>query len=107
MVERQKFRHCPVSLSQVETTGLESIQGCLPVPVFEEDVAARGGPLAALDRALGGQLSAAVKEERFRGRAESTLLLHSLGRLPARRRPRGRRRSVDRGKCGPDIEPRK
>jgi leucyl aminopeptidase len=56
------------------------------VPVFEEDLAARpAGALAALDGALDGHLARAAKEERFRGKPDSALAIHTLGRLPARR----------------------
>ncbi len=41
--------------------------------------------LRMLDEALGGQLSDIAKQERFTGKAGSTLPLHTLGKVPARR----------------------
>jgi leucyl aminopeptidase len=74
---------------QVELVGADAARveaDLVAVPVFAEDVAkGLGGPLAALDRALDGHLAAAAKEERFTGKADAILSLHSLGRLGARR----------------------
>ncbi|HEY7724158.1 MAG TPA: leucyl aminopeptidase [Anaeromyxobacteraceae bacterium] len=57
----------------------------LAVPVFGDEVRARRGAVAALDGPLGGHLRRAVAAESFAARAESTLLLHTLGRLGAAR----------------------
>ena len=52
----------------------------LALPVYEEQVAARGGPLRALDETLGGRLSLAIDAEGFEGKAGQQLLLPALGR---------------------------
>jgi leucyl aminopeptidase len=56
--------------------------------VTEED-AGKGGftapALVALDKALGGALSAAAKEAEFEGKASAELSLHTHGRIPASR----------------------
>ena len=57
----------------------------LALPVTEEEVKALAGPLADLDRRLAGHLAAAVRDEGFTGKADATLVLHTLGRLPAAR----------------------
>jgi len=56
----------------------------LALPVFEEEVTLTG-PLADLDKRLGGHLAAAVKAEEFGGKADAMLALHTLGKLPAGR----------------------
>ncbi len=43
------------------------------------------GPVAELDKALGGALSSIAAEEGFEGREGQSLLLHTLGRVTARR----------------------
>jgi leucyl aminopeptidase len=56
------------------------------LPVFAEELAgALSGPLAALDRALDGHVATAARDERFTAKADATLALHTLGKLPARR----------------------
>ncbi len=74
---------------KVELTGagVAEIQaGLLAVPVFQEDLAPRpGGALAELDAHLGGHLWRAAREERFQGKPDQQLGLHTLGRLPAAR----------------------
>jgi leucyl aminopeptidase len=73
-----------VELSGADATSLAA--DLLALPVFEEDLAALAkGPLAALDRALDGHLAAAAKEERFTGKADASLALHTMGILPAKR----------------------
>jgi leucyl aminopeptidase len=54
------------------------------IPLFQEDL--RGdGPVRALDAAIGGELLAAAKAERFQAKPEQQLLLPTLGRArPAR-----------------------
>jgi len=73
----------------VELFGADAVRAqadLIAVPVFEEDVGAKGaGALQALDAALEGHLAAAAKEEKFRGKPDSTLALHTLGKLGARR----------------------
>ncbi len=74
---------------KVELTGAAPAEieaGLLAVGVFEEDAArAPGGVVRDLDRALDGHLARAAKEERFQGKPDQLLLLHTLGRLPAAR----------------------
>ena len=53
--------------------------------LFADDSAHPNGAVAAIDRALSGQLLRAAKEEGFAGKAEQTFVLHSHGRLPAPR----------------------
>ena len=75
-------------MAQVELTGAAPTAieaGLLAVAVFEEDLAGPGGIALPLDRALGGHLSRAAKEERFQGKADQSLALHTMGRLPAAR----------------------
>lgn len=52
-------------------------------------VFAGGGPLegaaARIDQALGGSLSALLAEERFEGKSGHTFVLHTQGRIPAKR----------------------
>jgi leucyl aminopeptidase len=57
----------------------------LAFPVFEEEAKGLAGPLADLDRRLGGHLAGAARAEGFVGKADSSLALHTLGRLPAGR----------------------
>ncbi|HEX3699004.1 MAG TPA: leucyl aminopeptidase [Polyangia bacterium] len=53
--------------------------------VFHQEATADDPTLAAADRALDGSLRRAILEERFRGRAGQTLLVHTQGRLAAER----------------------
>jgi leucyl aminopeptidase len=74
----------PVELSGADASQVAA--DLVAVPVFEEDLAAIAkGPLAGLDRALDGHLAAAARDERFGGKADATLALHTMGKLPARR----------------------
>jgi leucyl aminopeptidase len=57
----------------------------LALPVFEQDLENSRGTFADLDRALGGHLSAAAKDEEFKAKPDSTLSLHTLGKLRAKR----------------------
>ena len=76
-------------MSQVELTGAEALgieAGLLAVGVFEEDLSSSAASIvSALDRKVDGHLSAAAKEERFKGKADQALQLRTLGRLPAAR----------------------
>jgi leucyl aminopeptidase len=76
-------------MARVEVTGkaaLEVEAGLLAVPVFEEDLSElAGGVVRDLDRKLEGHLSAAARDEGFRGKPDEALQLHTLGRLPAAR----------------------
>jgi len=69
----------------VSTEGPESIAcDALAVPVFaggrEVD-----GTAARVDRALGGMLSAVLGEEKFEAKPARTLVLHTHGKIPAKR----------------------
>jgi leucyl aminopeptidase len=57
----------------------------LALPVFEEETKSLQGALADLDRRVGGHLAAALQAEGFGGKADATLSLHTLGRLPSAR----------------------
>ncbi len=74
---------------KVELTGAPPLElecSLLALPVFEEEVAdSRKGLLGEVDRRLGGHLSAAAREEDFRGKPDQSLVLHGLGRLEAAR----------------------
>ncbi|GEJ56449.1 leucyl aminopeptidase [Anaeromyxobacter diazotrophicus] len=73
-----------VEISEASPVELEA--DVLAVPVFEEDLARRPqGLLAELDSLLDGHLARAAEAERFRGKADQLLLLHTLGRLGAPR----------------------
>ncbi len=76
-------------MAQVELTAAAAIEveaGLLAVPVFEEDMSGSlRGVVLDLDRKLERHLSAAAKEERFRGKPDEALQLHTVGRLPAAR----------------------
>jgi len=72
----------------VEATGAAAarvVTDALALPVFEEDLRAGTGPVAALDALLGGALRAAARAERFEGKAGQELQLPTLGRTPAGR----------------------
>ena len=43
------------------------------------------GATGAVDQALGGAISQAVADGQFKGKLNSTLVLHTLGKIPARR----------------------
>ncbi len=76
-------------MPQLEVTPeapLEIEAGALAIPVFEEDLV--NGPRGLVrdaDRVLGGALARAAAQERFRGRAEQLLQVHTLGRTAAGR----------------------
>ncbi len=76
-------------MAQVELTAAAAIEveaGLLAVPVFEEDMSGSPrGVVLDLDRKLERHLSAAAKEEGFRGKPDEALQLHTVGRLPAAR----------------------
>ena len=56
----------------------------LVVGIFQ-DVGPTEGAAARVDKALGGLLAAALTEERFEGRLAKTAVLHTHGKIPARR----------------------
>jgi leucyl aminopeptidase len=56
----------------------------LVVGIFQ-DVGPADGPAARVDKALGGVLAAALAEERFEGKPAKTTVLHTHGKIPARR----------------------
>ena len=64
-------------ISQIETDALI-------VNLFE-GVKHPGGATGAVDSALGGAISALVKEGEFKGELNQTAVIHSLGRIPAKR----------------------
>jgi leucyl aminopeptidase len=51
----------------------------------DDDAVAESAHVAALDPILGGSLRRAIQEERFRGKAGQTLVMHTQERLPATR----------------------
>jgi len=53
--------------------------------LFADESPRPEGPVAAVDRALAGQLLRAAAEEGFRGKPEQTFVLHTHRRLPATR----------------------
>jgi leucyl aminopeptidase len=73
---------------KVEISGAQPLKAeanVLAVPLFEEDITGGKGLLAELDKALEGHLLAAAKEERFKAKADSTLSIHTGGRIGASR----------------------
>jgi leucyl aminopeptidase len=76
-------------MSQVEITGAAArdvAAELLAVPVFEEDLGRRPrGAVLELDEALDGHLAAAAKAERFEGKPDQALQLHTVGRMKAGR----------------------
>jgi leucyl aminopeptidase len=56
----------------------------LVVAIFQ-DLGLADGPAARVDKALGGLLAAALAEERFDGKPSKTTVLHTHGKIPARR----------------------
>ena len=56
----------------------------LVVGIFQ-DVGPTEGAAARVDKALGGLLAAALTEERFEGKMAKTAVLHTHGKIPARR----------------------
>jgi len=67
----------------VGTAPLEVEASVLAVPVFEEEVASGKGWFGELDRRLDGHLAEAAKGEEFKGKADQSLSLRTLGRLRA------------------------
>ena len=57
---------------------------CIVVNLFE-GVTAPGGATGAIDQALGGAISALIASGDFTGKAESTALLYTQGKLPSAR----------------------
>jgi leucyl aminopeptidase len=51
----------------------------------DDDAVAESSHVASLDQALGGSLRRAIQDERFRGKAGQTLVIHTQERLPATR----------------------
>ena len=62
----------------------------VPLARLPEGVPRLSGRIAALDRALGGGVSAVIQSGDFRGKKDQRLLLYPNGRLPARRLLRAR-----------------
>lgn len=69
-----------VSLDSPETVACDA----LGVGIFA-DGGALDGPAARVDKALGGLLSAVLAEEKFDARPGHTLVVHTHGRIPAKR----------------------
>jgi leucyl aminopeptidase len=67
----------------VGTAPLEVDASVLAVPVFEDEVESKKGWLGEIDRRLDGHLSAAVKGEDFKGKADQIVALRTLGKLKA------------------------
>jgi leucyl aminopeptidase len=74
----------PIAVKLASTPPHSADADALALLVAAEEVG-EGGPLASLDRALGGALLAAARAERFEGRPGQELSVTTLGRLPARR----------------------
>jgi leucyl aminopeptidase len=78
-----KLDRIPVKLSGAAPHTLPA--AVLALPLTEEQVSRPGGPLRAVDQALGGRLLPALAAERFEGKAGQQLLLPTLGRARAER----------------------
>lgn len=74
----------PVAVKLASTPPHSAAADVLALLVTAEEVR-QGGPLAGLDRALGGALLAAARAERFEGKPGQELSLTTLGKVPARR----------------------
>ncbi|HEX9243816.1 MAG TPA: leucyl aminopeptidase [Anaeromyxobacter sp.] len=92
-----------ISLAAIAAAPLRIDVDALAVPVHAEEVGRAPSALVrTLDERLGGALVAAIRGERFEGKAEQELRLATLGRLPAATLlleglgPRGRGDAFDR-----------
>lgn len=67
------------------TSPIEAKVGLVALPLFEDDIGKKGKDalLDAADEALGGHLRAALKAERFEGKANQKLVMPTLGNLAA------------------------
>src|SRR5690242_18955116 len=74
-----------IAIDATGTPALEVEADALALPVFEDEVRGAAGPVKALDRLLGGALAAAIRAERFEGKAGQELSIATLGRAPAAR----------------------
>ena len=76
-----------VSKSEVRVAPkkIESLDADAIIVNLFEGVGAPGGATGAVDRALGGALSELIRSGEFKGKGGETVLLHTLGRLPAAR----------------------
>ncbi|HEX9052045.1 MAG TPA: leucyl aminopeptidase [Anaeromyxobacter sp.] len=73
-----------IAVAATGAPALEVEADALALPVHEEEIAG-AGPVRALDRLLGGALAAAIRAERFEGKAGQELSIATLGRAPAAR----------------------
>src|SRR5690242_588772 len=74
-----------IAIDATGTPALEVEADALALPVFADEVRGAAGPVKALDRLLGGALAAAIRAERFEGKAGQELSISTLGRAPAAR----------------------
>jgi leucyl aminopeptidase len=92
-----------ISLAAIAAAPLRIDADALAVPLHQEDVGrATSALVRALDERLGGALAAAIRGERFEGKAGQELRLTTIGKLPAATLlleglgPRGRGDGLDR-----------
>src|SRR5687768_10773882 len=65
---------------------MQEVGDALIVPVAASNgAAALAGPAAAIDATLGGELARLAEDARFVGKVGTTLVVPTLGRVPARR----------------------
>jgi leucyl aminopeptidase len=75
-----------IAMEATGTPALEVEADALVLPVFVEEVRGGGaGAVKALDGLLGGALAAAIRSERFEGKAGQELSIATLGRAAAAR----------------------
>ena len=69
---------------RVTVTDVATYDGDAVVVNLFEGVTQPGGATGALDRALGGAITDAIAHREIAGKREDALVIHSLGKLPAR-----------------------
>lgn len=70
---------------ELRAQDLLSYKGDALIVNLFEGVAQPGGAAGAVDRALGGSISAAIRRQEFKGKLHERLLLHTVGQLPVSR----------------------
>jgi leucyl aminopeptidase len=69
----------------VQALNISDYRGDTIIVNLFEGVASPGGATGAVDQALGGAISQAIADGPFKGKLNTTLVLHTLGKIPARR----------------------
>ncbi|MFL5349587.1 MAG: leucyl aminopeptidase [Hyalangium sp.] len=75
-----------MNFSFVPAEAVRTDSAMLVIPLLESDLGDTApAALAAADKGLEGKLCAAATQEGFKGKADQTLMMHTLGKLPAER----------------------